>query len=269
MTSGASAPYNRAMRRAATAVALVLGALLVAGSSAAVHPKLSRSQAVEELTHALGTTPQRVQLVWADERLTDVVLEWTAYSPHARIRVEGGPVGGPTGLRYFHGPAEAWLAADGGPPVGVGTLRSRRGHHVLPLRSDVIPVSLVSALAKNGARVSLVPLRIKPTLSRVEAIAKLKSWGDTKGRLQDIWLVRLRHGGRERLAWMAVTLHARVPVYGCDGKKCKPWYTIPLASFLDARSGEQIEALRSTAGSLSCRRPPARPKAPRSASISG
>ncbi len=41
---------------------------------------------------------------------------------------------------------------------------------------------------------------------------------------------------------MAVTLHARVPVYGCDGTKCKPWYTTPLASFLDARTGTQIEA---------------------------
>ena len=231
------------MKRAATGVALVLGALIVAGSTAAVQPKVSRSQAVEQLSHALGARPQHVRLVWADERLTDVVLEWTADSPHARIRVEGGPVGGPTGVRYFRGPAEAWLAADGGPPIEVGSIRPLRGHHVLPLRSYTIPVSLVSALASNGAPVSLVPLRVKPTIGRVRAISKLRSWGDSRGRLQRIWLVRLRHGGRERLTWMAVTLRARIPVYGCDGKKCKPWYTSPLASFLDARSGEQIEAL--------------------------
>ncbi len=128
--------------------------------------------------------------------------------------------------------------------MGVGSVRPLRGHHVLPLRSDTIPVSLVSALAKNGAPVSLVPLRVKPTIDRVKAISNLLSWGDRKGRLQRIWLVYLRHGtGRERLAWMAVTLHTRVSVYGCDGKKCKQWYTSPLASFLDARTGRQIEAL--------------------------
>ena len=41
---------------------------------------------------------------------------------------------------------------------------------------------------------------------------------------------------------MAVTLHARVPILGCRGKTCKPSYTSPLASFLDARSGKEIEA---------------------------
>ncbi len=177
------------MKRAAAAVALVLGALIVAGSTAAVHPKVSRSQAVERLTHALGARPAHVRLVWADERTTDVVLEWTAYSPHARNRVVGGPAGGQTGVRYFHGPAVAWLAADGGPPVGVGSVRPLRGHHVLPLRSDTIPVSLVTTLARNGAPVSLVPLRVKPTIDRVRAISKLRSWGDRKGRLQGIWLV--------------------------------------------------------------------------------
>ena len=244
MTSGASAPYNSGMKRAAATVALVLGALTVAGSTAAVQPRVSRSQAIEQLTHALGARPEHVRLVWADERLTDVVLEWMADSPRARIRVEGGPAGGPSGVRYFRGPAEAWLAADGGPPIGVGSIRPPRGHHVLPRRSYTIPVSLVSTLARDGAPVRLVPLRLKPTISRVKAISKLRTWGDRRGRLDDIWLVRLRHGtGRERLAWMAVTLHARVPVYGCDGKQCKPWYMSPLASFVDARTGKGIEAL--------------------------
>jgi hypothetical protein len=40
-----------------------------------------------------------------------------------------------------------------------------------------------------------------------------------------------------------VTLDARVPILGCDGKKCKSWYSSPLASFLDARTGKSIEAL--------------------------
>jgi hypothetical protein len=232
------------MKRAATTVALVLGALIVGGSTAGVHPKLARAQAVKRLGGMLSAKPQNVQLVWADERLTDVMLEWTAYSPHARIHVLGGPVGGSGPAdRYYRGPAQASIAADGGPPEGVGSIRPPRNHHVFPLRSDTIPVSLVAALAHNGARVALVPLRVLPTIGRVKALSKLRIWGDRKGRLQGIWLVRFRHGnGRERLAWMAVALHARVPVYSCD-EKCKPWYTLPLASFLNARNGKQIEAL--------------------------
>ena len=243
MTPGASAPYNGRMKRAAAAVALVLGALTVAGSTAVAQPKLSRSQAVERLGRALGAKPRGVQLVWADERTTDVVLEWTAYSRHARIRVLGGPAGA-TVSTYYRGPAEAWLGADGGPPEGVGSVRPLRGHHILPLRSTTIPASLVSALARNGALVSLAPLHVEPTIDRVQAISQLRSWGDRKRRLQGIWLVRFQHGaGRERLAWMAVTLHARVPILGCRGAKCTHWYTSPLASFLDARSGKGIEAL--------------------------
>src|SRR5215467_7488144 len=121
----------------------------------------------------LGSKSVRVQLVWADERTTDVTLEWMGFSPHARIRVVGGPVGGAVS-RYYRGPAEAWLGADGGPPEGVGSVRPPRGHHILPLRSTGIPVSLVSALARNRAHVSLVPLRVRPTISRVRAIAKLR-----------------------------------------------------------------------------------------------
>jgi hypothetical protein len=190
----------------------------------------------------LGAKPQRVQLVWADERTTDVVLERTGFSPHARIRVDGGPAGKPVS-GYYRGPAQAWLAADGGPPEGAGSVRLRRGHHILPLRSFSMPVSLSSGLARNGALVDLVPLRVRPAIDRVKAISKLRSWG-RDGRLQGIWLVRLQRGGPGRLAWMAVTLHARVPIYGCTlGKKCPPYYTSPLASFLDARSGKQIEAL--------------------------
>jgi hypothetical protein len=47
-----------------------------------------------------------------------------------------------------------------------------------------------------------------------------------------------------QLAWMAVTLHARVPILGCtQGKKCRHSYTSPLASFLNARTGKGIEAM--------------------------
>jgi len=91
-----------------------------------------------------------------------------------------------------------------------------------------------------------VPLRVRPRVSRVQAISKLRQWGDAKKRLQGIWLVWFRRGGggRKQRAWMAVTLHARVPILGCtQGKKCKHTYTSPLASFLNAHTGKGIEAL--------------------------
>ena len=245
MTAGASASYNARMKRAAAVVALVLSATAIAGAGAAAHPKVTRAQAVKRLQRMLGAKPQRVHLVWADERTTDVVLEWSGYSPHARVRVLGGPLGTRVS-RTYRGPAEAWLAADGGPPMGSGSVRPPRGHHVLPLRSTGIPVSLMSALARNGALVSLVPLRVRPTIDRVRAIAKLRQWGDARKRLQGIWLVWFRRDGgeRKRLAWLAVALHVRVPILGCtQGKKCKNSYTSPLASLLDARTGKGIEAM--------------------------
>jgi hypothetical protein len=81
----------------------------------ATHPTVTRAQAVKRLGGLLGAKPQHVRLVWADEKTTDVVLEWTAFAPHARIRVLGGPIGTKTKVApYVHGPANAWLAADGG-----------------------------------------------------------------------------------------------------------------------------------------------------------
>jgi hypothetical protein len=230
------------MKRAAAVVTLTLGAIAIAGLSAAVQPKVTRAQAVKRLRGMLGARPTHVQLVWADERTTDVVLEWTAYAPHARIRPVGGHIG-TTVASAYRGPAVAWMSAAGKGDMGVGSVRPPRGRHVLQVRSTSIPISLVQALSKDGARVRLTPVRVQPTVDRVEAIDKLHEWGDTKGRLQAIWLVWFRRGGRERLAWMAVALHARVPVLGCSlGKKCEPWYTSPLASFLNARSGKLIEA---------------------------
>lgn len=231
------------MKRGALCAIVAVAAATCGGAAASPHHTITRAQAVARLGKLLGVQPQQVWRAWADVGTTSVALEWRAYSPHARIAVEGGPAG-VTLPRYFRGPAVAWLGVAGDGPVGVGSTRTKR-RPILPLRSTSIPLSLVSALARNGAPVSLAPLRAQPTIDRVEAIAKLRSWGDRKGRLQGIWLVRLqRADGRERVAWMAVTLHARVPILGCThGKRCKSSYTSPLASFLDARTGKGIEAL--------------------------
>jgi hypothetical protein len=237
------------LARAAAIVAMVVLAAGVGVLSArsAVHPKVTRAQAVTQLRRLLGARPRRVHLVFADERTTDVVLEWTAYAPSARLRLNGEPIGY-TGPHVFVGPAVAWMGAAGKGPMGVSSLpHRRRGHHVLPLRSTTIPVALVRALWQDHARVRLTPLRVRPRISRVEAIRKLRGWGDRHGRLHAIWLVHFRRGGEGhvRLAWMAVTLHLRIPVLGgrCKpGQKCKLWATEPVASFLGARSGKFIYA---------------------------
>jgi hypothetical protein len=231
------------MKRGVLCAALAVAAAICGGAAASPHHTITRAEARTRLGGLLGAKPQQMWRAWTDVGTSSVALEWRAYAPHARIRVEGGPAG-VTVAPYYRGPAVAWMGVAGNGPIGVGSYRMRR-RPILPLRSTSIPASLVGALASNGALVMLAPLRVEPTIDRVKAIAKLRSWGDRKGRLQGIWLVWFERGnGRKRLAWMAVTLHARVPVYGCtQGKKCKPWYTLPLASFLDARSGKGIEAL--------------------------
>lgn len=242
MTSGAPAPYNGGMKRASLCATFAAAAVICGGAAASPHHTVTRAEARARLGRLLGVKPQQMWRAWTAVGESSVVLEWRAYAPQARIPVEGGPAG-VTVAPYYRGPAIAWMGIAGNGPIGVGSDRMRR-RHIMPLRSTSIPASLVSALVSNGALVNLAPLRIKPTIDRVKAISKLRSWGDRKGRLQGIWLVRFQHGdGRKRLAWMAVTLHARVPILGCEGKKCRPWYTSPLASFLDARSGKGIEAL--------------------------
>ena len=223
------------MKRGALCTAVLVAAVIGGGAAASPHHAVTRAEARTRLGGLLGAKPQRMWRAWTAVGTSSVVLEWRAYAPHARIPVEGGPAG-VTIAPYYRGPAVAWLGISGDGPIGVGSDRTRR-RPVLPLRSISIPASLVSALANNRAMVSLVPLRVQPTVDRVKAISKLRSWGDRKGRLQGIWLVRFRRGGgRERLAWMAVTLHARVPILGCPrGKKCPSCYTSPLAAFLDAR----------------------------------
>jgi hypothetical protein len=230
------------MKRGILCAAFVVAAAIGGRAAASPHHTVTRTEARTRLSRLLGAKPQQMWRAWTDVGTSSVALEWRAYAPHARIRVEGGPVGVKV-APYYRGPAVAWMGLAGDGPIGVGSYRMRR-RPILPLRSTDIPASLVSALARNEALVNLAPLRIEPTIDRVKAISKLRSWGDRKGRLQGIWLVRFEHGdGRERLAWMAVTLHARVPILGCRGKKCKSSYTSPLASFLDARSGKGIEAL--------------------------
>jgi hypothetical protein len=242
VTSGAPASYNGAMKRGMLCAAFAAAAVTSGGAAASPHHTVTRAEAVSRLGRLLGAKPQQVWRAWADVGTRSVKLEWRAYAPQARIRVMGGPAGVKVAPSY-RGPAVAWLGVSGNGPVGVGSDRTKR-RPVLPLRSTSIPLSLVSTLARDGAPVGLAPLRARPTIARVKAISKLRSWG-RGGRLRGIWLVRFEHGtGRERLAWMAVTLHARVPILGCTkGKKCPPFSTSPLASFLDAHSGKQIEAL--------------------------
>lgn len=188
----------------------------------------------------LGARPRHVQLVWADERTTDVVLEWTAYSPHARIRALGGPVGSTVRVKpHSRGPAEAWLAADGRAPMGVSSVRPSRGHHVLPLRSTSIPVSLVQALHRARIRVRLAPLRFQPRTRRVRALRTLKAdmW-EQHAKPHRIWLVLIKHNSQTLLAWMAVGrgvgAQAPCPV-GSHG--CPPVIRGPAVALLNATSG--------------------------------
>jgi hypothetical protein len=243
VTAGAPASYISGMKRGVLCATFAVAAAIGGGAAASPHHSVTRAGARTRLGRLLGVKPQQMWRAWADVGTSSVVLEWRAYAPHAKIPVDGGPAG-TTVAPYYRGPAVAWMGVAGNGPIGVGSTRVRR-QRILPLRSTSIPVALVSALAKNEAPVRLVPLRVQPTIDRVKAISKLRSWGDRRRRLQGIWLVRLQRGdGRERLAWMAVTLHARVPIYGCtQGKTCKHWYTSPLASFLNARNGKFIEAL--------------------------
>ena len=151
----------------------------------------------------LGAKPARVRLVFVDERLTDVDLEWVGYAPHAKVRITGGPVG-TTVPRYFQGPATAWIAAGGGGFAGVASIsHSHRSHHyAVPGRSYSISVALVQRLWKEDLRVRLVPLRIHPTVSRKRALELLRS---RRLRPQRIWLVV----DRRRLAWLAAVQQGR------------------------------------------------------------
>lgn len=164
MTLGAAAPYNRGMKRGILCAAFVVAAAIGGSAVASPHHTVTRTAARTRLSRLLGAKPQQMWRAWTDVGTSSVALEWRAYAPHARIRVEGGPAG----VRiapYYRGPAVAWMGLAGDGPIGVGSYRMRR-RPILPLRWTSIPFSLVSALASNGALVSLAPLRIRSTASR-------------------------------------------------------------------------------------------------------
>jgi len=207
----------------------------------AVRSRLTRPQAVSRLGGMLGAKPLHVQLVWADERLTDVVLEWTGYTAHARITPIGGPVGKKAEIKPYRGPAQAWLAADGGPPMGVASVRHRhRTHRYAPLpRSYSISVSLVETLRRNGIRVRLAPLRPKPAVSRARALRTIEpDMRRERVAPRRIWLVLVRHNARTWLAWMAIG-HGRGRARSCppDSHGCPPVIRGPAVELLNATSG--------------------------------
>ena len=211
------------MKRASAAVLLTMAVVgvVAASSPAGVHSRLTREQAVKRLRGALGARPTQVRLVWADEALTRVVLEWTAYSAHARIRPGSWPMGAPEPKTY-HGPARAWIGAYGGPPAGVGTVRPNA--HVRPY-SEYISVSLLRAVRSARIQARLAPLRPKPAVGWGVAFEKLTSYfAEIHARPQRLWLVLVKRDHHSRLAWMAVGRGARGPVVG----------------LLDATSGNRI-----------------------------
>jgi hypothetical protein len=218
------------MKRASAAVLLAAAVVGVAAASspAGMHSRLTRAQAVKRLHRALHARPTQVQFVEANAGLKRVVLAWTAYSPDARIPPTSWPMGAPPPKTY-HGPARAWIAADGGPPTGAAKLRPR--HHLGP-RLKYIAVSLVRAIERRTRlMIKLAPLRPEPRVGEQQALRKLTSalarLHATPSRL---WLVLTRRrshgpgGNHTVLHWMAVGR-------GTSG---------PLVGLLNATSGERM-----------------------------
>lgn len=220
MTIGAAAPYNWTMTP--VRAGLVLAVLSAAASGAlsgraAVHPQVTRAHALKRLGQMLGAKPARVRLMFADERLTDVDLEWVGYAPHAHL----GPISVPVGYKgrapTYVGPAVAWISAMVGSPIGVESVsRRHRAHrYAVPDRSYSISVALVQKLWERNLRIRLVPLRIHPTISRKRALELLRS---RQFQPRRIWLV-VDH---RRLGWLAAVQRGRY-------------------ALLDARSGKVVE----------------------------
>ena len=198
VTSGAPAPYKTRMKRGILCAACVAAAAICGGAAADPHHTVTKAEARARLSRLLGAKPQQMWRAWTDVGPGSVALEWRAYTPQARIRLEGGPAG-VTVAPYYRGPAVAWVGVAGDGPIGVGSNRMRR-RPVLPLRSTDIPASLVSALANHGRWSAWRRFASSRRSTGSRAISKLRSWGDRKGRLQGIWLVRFRRGGRPRTA---------------------------------------------------------------------
>ena len=175
------------------------GCAVVPGSNtnwpAAGRPTLTRAQVVADFRRGFDTTDVRVRLVWSQEKVTDVDLEWMAYAPHARVRLIGGPIGAPEPKPY-RGSAGAVIGAMGAPPAGSWSIRPNRGRHVRPFRSRTIPVAMVKAFGKKGFRIALTPIRNRPTVGRTRVLASL-------GRqVSHIWLVDLFEPEQVRLTWL-------------------------------------------------------------------
>jgi hypothetical protein len=199
----------QALRQHQTVALAVIGARVPfpVGDPATVHPTVTRAEAAQALGAGLGGKLQRLQLVWADEKTTDVDLEWVAFSPRARIVPISGPGVLPgkksPPLRTYVGPAIAWMNATGPPYAGRETLvRHRGGHSIRPLRSRSIPVSVVQKLWRQKLDVWLAPVDARPTIGRLRALATL----DPEDARQ-IWLVFLRRQGTEGLAWLIARGH--------------------------------------------------------------
>jgi hypothetical protein len=203
---------------------LVLAVLVAAASGAALsaraaaHPKVTRAQAVKRLGRMLGAKPTRVQLVFADERLTDVDLEWIGYAPRAHLRPISVPVGYKGRPPHYVGPAVAWISAVDRSTIGVESVsRRHRAHrYAVPGRSYSISVALVQELWKENLRIRLVPLRIHPEISRKRALELLRS---RRFRPQRIWLVV----DRRRLAWLAAVQRGRYALLDARRGKLVAW----------------------------------------------
>lgn len=165
---------------------------------AVVHPDYTRAEMLKRLKGGLGGKLERLQLVWADEKTTDVVLEWVAYFAHAHIEPLGGPLGRVSQPPTYVGPAVEWTNAQGTPYGGYASITPPRHHRIVPPRSDGIPVSVVQKLWRARLDVWLAPLDARPAIIRLGALRVL---GADDAR--HVWLVFLRRNGREEgLAWL-------------------------------------------------------------------
>ena len=223
------------MKRASAAVLLTVAVVgvVAASSPAAVHSRLTRAQAVKRLHKALGARPTQVQLVWADVALKRVVLEWMAYSAHARIRPVSWPMGAPEPKTY-HGPARAWLGADGGT-----TGRRRRGPAQTPSRAALRVhrgLAPASTQAQHGISIRLAPLRPQPRVGEGIALQKLASaFAGVHATPHRLWLVRATRLGRGARGTHAIVLNWMAVGRGPDG---------PVVGLLDASTGDDFPVER-------------------------
>ncbi|MDX6480727.1 MAG: hypothetical protein QOG85_1237 [Gaiellaceae bacterium] len=168
------------------------------GNPTIVHPTRTRAEELRRLAGGLGGKLQRLQLVWADEKTTDVGLEWVAHFAHAHLRPISVPAGFTGHIRTYVGPAVEWESATGTPYGGMATTRPPRQRGLLPRRSYGIPVSLVQKLWQHDLDVWLAPIDARPAIIRQGALAALNA-----DDARSVRLVFLRRDGKqEGLAWL-------------------------------------------------------------------